>query len=95
MVNRFKPSREQAEVLALRCVAEIAGDSAFGPRFLALTGLDIDGLRASLGTPATLAAALDFLLGHEPTLLAVTGRLGVVPAAVVDAACVLRGEESA
>lgn len=90
MVNRFSPSIEAAEVLALHCVAEIVGDPALGPRFLALTGLDADGLRASLGARATLAAAVDFLLGHEPTLVDIARRLDVAPAAIAAAAGALR-----
>lgn len=77
---------EAAEVVALRCIVEIAGDADLGPRFLALTGLDADGLRASLGERSTLAAALHFLLEHEPSLLAVAGRAGLEPKEIVQAA---------
>lgn len=77
---------EAAEVVALRCIVEIAGDPDLGPRFLTLTGLDADGLRASLGERSTLAAALGFLLEHEPSLLAVAGRAGLEPKEITDAA---------
>lgn len=77
---------EAAEVVALRCIVEIAGDPDLGPRFLTLTGLDADGLRASLAQRTTLAAALGFLLEHEPSLLAVAGRAGLEPKEVIEAA---------
>lgn len=93
MVNRFSPSIEAAEVLALQCVTEIVGDPALGPRFLSLTGLDVEGLRASLAARSTLAAAFDFLLGHEPTLVDIARRLDVTPAAIVAGAEALREGE--
>ena len=77
---------EAAEVVALRCIVEIAGDPDLGPRFLTLTGLDADGLRASLAQRTTLAAALGFLLEHEPSLLAVAGRAGLEPKEIIEAA---------
>ena len=80
---------EEAEVVALRCIVEIAGDADLGPRFLTLTGLDADGLRTSLSERSTLAAALGFLLEHEPSLLAVAGRAGLEPQEIAQAAAAL------
>ncbi len=48
-------------------------------RFLALTGLTPDVLRASLGQPATMAAVLEFLCSHEPDLVAAAEALEVTP----------------
>ena len=48
-------------------------------RFLAVTGLDADGLRASIGEPATHRAVLDFLCAHEPDLIAAAEALGLAP----------------
>jgi hypothetical protein len=48
-------------------------------RFLAITGLDPDGLRAAIGESATHLAVLDFLLAHEPDLLAAAEALGLQP----------------
>lgn len=48
-------------------------------RFLSLTGLTPDVLRASLGDPATMAAVLEFLCSHEPDLLAAADALEVTP----------------
>jgi len=80
---------EAAEVVALQCIVEIAGDPDLGPRFLSLTGLDADGLRASLAQRSTLAAALGFLLEHEPSLVTVAGRAGLEPKEITEAAAAL------
>jgi hypothetical protein len=48
-------------------------------RFLAITGLDADGLRAAIGEPATHLAVLEFLCGHEPDLNAAAEALGLAP----------------
>lgn len=54
-------------------------------RFLDLTGLTPDGLRAALAEPSTHRAVLDFLAAHEPDLVAAADVLGVTPAALVAA----------
>ncbi|WP_067734550.1 DUF3572 family protein [Novosphingobium naphthalenivorans] len=56
------------------------GDADRAARFLALTGLTPDDLRASLGESATLGAVLDFLCAHEPDLIGAADALGVTPA---------------
>lgn len=64
-------------------------------RFLAMTGLSADDLRASLGQPATLAAVLDFLCGHEPDLLSAADALGHAPPVIVAARNLLAGDRYA
>lgn len=79
------PISEADETLALRLIGWIVADSARGDRMLALTGLDPAALRTSLTQPATLAALMDFVIGHEPDLVACAEALGVAPGALVDA----------
>ena len=50
-----------------------------------MTGLAPDDLRARIGEPAVLAAALAFLEAHEPDLIACADNLGVRPDALVTA----------
>lgn len=57
----------------------VLSDGDRAARFLALTGLTPDDLRASLGEPSTLGAVLEFLCAHEPDLLAAADALGVEP----------------
>ncbi|SNS60543.1 Protein of unknown function [Sphingomonas laterariae] len=71
--------------IALQALAWILGDSARADRLLALTGIAPDELRARLGDPALLAAALGFLEAHEPDLVACAEALAVPPEALVRA----------
>jgi hypothetical protein len=70
--------------LALAALGWILGDGERAERFLALTGLTPDGLRAALGENATHQAVFDFLAAHEPDLLAAADALGVAPQVLVD-----------
>ncbi|AOR77315.1 hypothetical protein BES08_11550 [Novosphingobium resinovorum] len=54
-------------------------------RFLSLTGLTPEELRASLGEPSTLGAVMDFLCAHEPDLLGAADALDVQPEMLVAA----------
>lgn len=73
------------EALALAALGWTLADGARAGRLLALTGLSPDDLRAGLGQPATLAAVLHFLEGHEPDLLACAEALGVTAPALIAA----------
>lgn len=63
----------------------ILSDSRRAERLLALTGLSPTELRAGLGEASTLRALLDFLLDHEPDLLACAEALDVSPKRIVAA----------
>ena len=71
--------------LALSALAATLGDSARAQRFIALTGIGTDELRARAGEPVLLAALLRFLEGHELDLIAVAEQLGVEPLDLVEA----------
>ncbi len=73
------------EALALGAIGWTLSDDARAARFLALTGLTPETLRAALAERATLAAALRFLEAHEPDLVACAEALGVKPAALPEA----------
>jgi hypothetical protein len=64
----------------LNALAWILADTVRAQRFLSVTGLDADGLRAAIGEPATHLAVLDFLCAHEPDLVAAAEALGLAPA---------------
>ena len=61
--------------LALAALGWTVGDPARAARLLSLTGLTPVDLRASAGSPATLAAVLGFLEAHEPDLVACAAAL--------------------
>ncbi len=78
-------STNDPEALALSALAATLADDGRAERFLALTGLDADTLRARAGERPLLAATLAFLENHEPDLVAVAAAVGVEPAALVEA----------
>ena len=78
IINRCEDSVKAG--LSLRALAWILADDTRARRFLDLTGLTPDGLRAAVGEPATHRAVLDFLCAHEPDLLAAAAALGLEPA---------------
>jgi hypothetical protein len=73
---------ESAEILALEGLGWLAGQDEALDRFLAVSGLDPAGLRAAAGSPGTGLAVLEFLLAHEPFLLAFCDATGTLPQAV-------------
>jgi len=88
---RDKEIGDTPEVLALKALAHVAGHDDLGPRFLALTGLDSDNLRAQAGEPMMLAAVLDFLAAHEADLISTAAALGTTPERLAAAARALGG----
>jgi hypothetical protein len=66
--------------LALGALGWVLSDTVRAQRFLDLTGLDPDGLRAALAESATHRAVLDFLCAHEPDLVGAAEALGLEPA---------------
>ena len=81
------PTTNDAEALALAALAATLTDERRARRFLDLTGLDADELRAraAAGDRTLLAATLAFLESHEPDLMAVAEAIEVTPAALVAA----------
>lgn len=71
--------------MALNALGWVLSDQDRAERFLSLTGLTPDELRASLGEPSTLGAVMDFLCAHEPDLLGAADALGVQPEMLVAA----------
>jgi hypothetical protein len=68
-----------AETLALAALAATLSDERRAQRFLDLTGLDANELRARAGERSLLAATLAFLEAHEPDLIAVAQAVGTKP----------------
>ena len=71
--------------LALAALAATLGCDRRAQRFIYLTGIGTDELRARAGEPALLVALLRFLEAHEPDLLAVAEELGCKPQDLVEA----------
>lgn len=74
-----------AEALALQALAATLTDERRARRFLDLTGLDADELRARAGERSFLAAVLAFLEAHEPDLVDVAQTIGTKPEKLIAA----------
>ncbi len=74
------PGQEEALALSLRALAFILRDDARKERFLALTGVDAEALRAAAGEPALGMAVLDHLLADETALMLFAAEEGLDPA---------------
>ncbi|WP_051280773.1 DUF3572 family protein [Novosphingobium acidiphilum] len=65
--------------LALQALVFVLGDPPRTDRFLALTGLTPDALRAGIGDRVIMGAVLEFLANHEADLVAAAAALDVPP----------------
>jgi hypothetical protein len=70
--------------VALAALAATLSDERRAQRFIDLTGIGTDELRAQAADPALLAALLRFLEAHQPDLLAVAEDVGTKPEDLVD-----------
>ncbi|MEO0061483.1 MAG: hypothetical protein RLZZ08_43 [Pseudomonadota bacterium] len=77
IIKRRKDSPNDASGLALAALGWILSDGPRAERFLGLTGLTPDGLRAALAESGTHRAVLDFLCAHEPDLVAAAEALDI------------------
>jgi hypothetical protein len=81
----LSPQTNDAEALALAALAATLTDERRARRFLDLTGLDAEELRARAGERSLLAATLAFLEAHEPDLMEVANSLNIKPESIVAA----------
>ena len=81
------------QALALAALAETLADDRRARRFLDLTGIGTDELRARAADPVLLAALIRFLEAHEPDLVAVSEAIGVGPESLVAARRKLERQE--
>lgn len=84
--------KDQAETVALRALGFLAGDEDRLSRFLAMTGIGPEDLKARIGDPAFLGAVLDHLLAYEPDLMTFAEEAEIDPALVGRARAVLPGQ---
>lgn len=82
----------RAKTLALAALGWILQDGERAERYLDLTGLDPDTLRAGLDDPALLGSALEFLANYEPDLIRASEALAVTPEELVAQKTVLNRE---
>jgi hypothetical protein len=81
----LRENQNDPVALGLAALAATLGEERRAQRFLDLTGIGTDELRARAAEPALLAALLRFLEAHEPDLLAVAEAIGAKPEELVQA----------
>lgn len=77
--------RAPAEEIAIAALGFIAADPELLSRFLALTGIEPQAIRAAAREPGFLAGVLQFIAAHEPTLLDFATAARLDPEAVLRA----------
>ena len=84
---------QQAETLALRAVAFLAGDDDRVSTFMAVSGIGLDALRQSINDKAMLAGILDYILANESLLVEFASFAETTPEAAMRARAALPGFE--
>src|SRR5262245_59829193 len=96
MTNRRQSASRQdaqaaAEDLAVTALSFIAGEPERLGRFLAMTGIGPDSIRAAAREPQFLLGVLDYLAANEPLLIAFAAENAIPPNAVMDARDTIAG----
>lgn len=86
-------NREEAEELAVAALLFIANDPELMPRFLNITGINAEDIRQAAATEGFLAGVLQFIMAHEPTLMAFSNQSGYLPQLVGESVNFLPGGE--
>lgn len=82
---------EEAEAIGVKALGFIATDPVLLRRFLNLSGISADEIRVAARAPGFLAGVLQFIVNHEPTLVAFAEGTGVPAADVMLALRALPG----
>ena len=83
LTNRnLPPGSPDPASVALQALAWVLADGRRAQRFLDLTGLTPEELRAGIGSAEMQGSVLDFLAAHEPDLVAAAEALGLSPDAI-------------
>jgi Protein of unknown function (DUF3572) len=80
-----KTALTDSTLLLLQALAWICSEDGRAERLLSLTGLTATDLRERALDPAVLGAVGDFLMAHEPDLIACATALDVNPATLAGA----------
>ena len=87
--RRSETTAEEAAALALQGLAFLAEDGPRLGRFLALTGIGPDRLRAVAAAPDTLLAVFEHLMSDESLLLVFAASKGIPPESLAPARAAL------
>jgi uncharacterized protein DUF3572 len=87
----YRIDRKTAEHVAIQALEYLAADSERLGRFLSLSGLGPQTIRAAADDPNFLTAVLDHVMSDENLLIAFAGHLDAPPGHVTRARAVLGG----
>jgi Protein of unknown function (DUF3572) len=79
MQTREPMRRDAAESLAVQALSFLAGEPERLARFLALTGIGPDRIRAAAASPGFLAGVLDHVASDDALVTAFAAEAGVAP----------------
>jgi hypothetical protein len=85
MRARKSLDRPAAEDIAVKALTLLIRDQERLARFLALTGLGPDTIRAAAGSPGFLRAVLDHVAGQEDLLVSLADEMGTRPETISEA----------
>jgi len=83
--------RDAAESLAIQALSYLAGEPERLGRFLTLTGIGPDRIRAAAASPGFLAGVLDHVASEDAMVTAFAAEAGVEPGEIERARAVLTG----
>ena len=92
--DRKRNSLGEAEIVAAEALGYIAANPELIARFLDLTGIEPSQIRRAAQEPGFLAGVLDFLMRHEPDLMAFAAESGRKPESVARAHALLSGGDA-
>lgn len=87
--SRATDKSERADQLAVAAFEFLAAEPARIGRFLDVTGISVESIRAAVQEPRFLAGVLDYVTGDEPLLLDFSRQTGVDPNEIVAARDIL------
>lgn len=87
-------NREHAEMIAIKALGYVASDPQLFSRFSAISGVEAGQIRDAAQEPGFLAGVLQFILAHEPTVLAFAEAEQIDPAQLQNALAALPGGDN-
>ena len=81
---------DRAQAIALKGLAFLAEDRVRLQRFLAVTGLGLDALRAQIARPALQGAVLEHIAADEALLRAFAANCAIAPESILPAVALLQ-----
>lgn len=88
-----KTSLDEAENLAVAAFSAIMGDEERMSRFMAISGLRPDTIRAAAESPRFFAGVLEYVVSDEPLLIALATEMNVKPERLMGAHITLSPSE--